>query len=194
MTTEPITAKYVPLLDHEDDYEILNEYPFTIRRKKDQYEISEYLSSGYVQVSLNSKTYHKHKLIAKQFIPNDDPEHKKYIDHINRDRADYHLENLRWCSNSCNQKNRSSTCKVKYTFVDEIYEDSIEITDYGTHQFEDYYFDDTVDKFYFWNGLQFRELHINVGKDGSKSVNMVDVNHKRTKVIISKLKRLYDLA
>ena len=26
------TAKYIPLIDH-DDYEILNEYPFTIRRK-----------------------------------------------------------------------------------------------------------------------------------------------------------------
>lgn len=51
--TENNTVEFVPLLDH-DDYEILNKYPFTIRRKKDHYEISECDNGeGFLTVSLN---------------------------------------------------------------------------------------------------------------------------------------------
>ena len=34
-----------------------------------------------------------HVLIAKTFVPN--PDHKPYVDHINRDRSDNRVENLR---------------------------------------------------------------------------------------------------
>lgn len=184
-------VEFVPLLDFEDYYEILNDYPYTIRRKSDHYQISEYIGRGYVQVSLRCKTYDKHKIIAKQFITNS--ENLPSIDHKYRDRTDYHIENLRWCTNSTNQKNRSSTCGVKYTFVDEIDDDSIEVTDYGDHQFEDYFYDESVDKFYFWNGVQYRELHVCNKKDGTKIVNMIDTNNKRVQLSIAKFKRLYDL-
>ncbi|KAK8881267.1 hypothetical protein M9Y10_004001 [Tritrichomonas musculus] len=41
-------AEFVPLLDFEDDYEILNEYPFTIRRKSNSFQPSESLNhDGY---------------------------------------------------------------------------------------------------------------------------------------------------
>ena len=101
------TAKYIPLIDH-DDYEILNEYPFTIRRKKDSYEISEFKNGkGYIGVKLNGNKHYKHILVAKQFIENDDPDHKTQVDHINHDRTDYHIENLRWITPSNNQRNKS---------------------------------------------------------------------------------------
>ena len=191
MSTETKKVEFVPLLDFEDYYEILNDYPYTIRRKSDHYQISEYIGRGYVQVSLRCKTYDKHRIIAKQFVPNS--ENLPSIDHKYRDRTDYHIENLRWCTNSTNQKNRSSTCGVKYTFVDEIDDDSIEVTDYGDHQFEDYYYSESVDKFYYWNGVQYRELHVCNKKDGTKTVNMVDTNKKRVQLSIKKFKRLYDL-
>ena len=51
-------AEFVPLLNFEDDYEILNVYPFTIRRKRDHYEVSEWdRGKGYPCVSLNRKPY-----------------------------------------------------------------------------------------------------------------------------------------
>ena len=38
--------------------------------------------------------YDIHRLVALYFIPN--PENKKYVDHINRDKHDNRIENLRW--------------------------------------------------------------------------------------------------
>ena len=45
-------------------------------------------------------------LIARQFIPNDDPKHKTEVDHKNRNRANYQLSNLRWITPSHNNYNR----------------------------------------------------------------------------------------
>ena len=98
-------VEFIPLLGFENDYEILNNYPFTIRRKKGHYIVSEWLNSnGYPAVCIKKRTCQKHILIAKQFIPNDDPEHKTEVDHINHNRTDYHIDNLRWVTKSDNQK------------------------------------------------------------------------------------------
>ena len=184
-------AEFVELLNH-NDYEILNTYPYTIRKKSNHHIVSESLyNTGYIQVNLNRKPYLKHRLIAEQFIPNND--NLPCIDHINHDRTDYHIENLRWVSYSTNLKNKSSHKGVEYTFVDDIDGDSIVVDEYGNHQFEEYYYDQTVDKFYFWNGIQYRELHVNENKKGSKCVSMVSTEGKNVLVYYSKFKRLYGL-
>ena len=65
MSSEEVqTFDFVPLLNFENDYEILNAYPFTIRKKANHRVISESLNGGYVQVNLNSKPYKKHRPIA----------------------------------------------------------------------------------------------------------------------------------
>ena len=94
---------FVPLLNHTG-YEILNQYPFTIRKKSDKRIINEYVNNvGYISVCLNRIPYLKHRLIAIQFIPN--PNNLPQVDHINHDRTDYHLSNLRWVSLSQNHYN-----------------------------------------------------------------------------------------
>ena len=80
--------EFVTLLEH-DDYEILNQYPFTIRRIRDHFIPSESIMNGYSSVNLNRIPYKKHILIAKQFIPN--PNNLPQVDHLNHDRSDYHL-------------------------------------------------------------------------------------------------------
>ena len=53
---------------------------------------------GYPTVSLHKngkpKTHLVHRLVAEAFIPN--PENKNYIDHIDANRANANIENLRW--------------------------------------------------------------------------------------------------
>lgn len=48
-----------------------------------------------------------HRLVAIHFIPN--PENKREVDHINNDRLDNSISNLRWVSPSENMRNRSTT-------------------------------------------------------------------------------------
>lgn len=62
---------------------------------------------GYCCVSLwidgVSKEYFIHRLVAQAFVPN--PENKPCIDHINTDRTDNRVENLRWCTHKENTNN-----------------------------------------------------------------------------------------
>jgi hypothetical protein len=64
---------------------------------------------GYFQVGLrkNEKTHFKsiHKLTAAAFLLN--PENKKYVDHIDNDRQNNKLINLRFATPQQNQQNRS---------------------------------------------------------------------------------------
>jgi hypothetical protein len=50
------------------------------------------------------KTYHIHRLVAEAFIPK--VESKIYIDHINRNKHDNNVSNLRWVTASENGLNR----------------------------------------------------------------------------------------
>lgn len=65
-------------------------------------------SHGYMIISFkkedgSTKQIFVHRLMAMAFIPN--PENKPFIDHINRDKSDNRLENLRWVTTSENQYN-----------------------------------------------------------------------------------------
>ena len=50
-----------------------------------------------------------HRLVAEQFIPN--PDDKPCIDHINTDRTDNRVENLRWVTHLENNNNTNSKYK-----------------------------------------------------------------------------------
>jgi hypothetical protein len=61
---------------------------------------------GYVRVSLSkTKQYLVHRLVLEVFTGKTD----KYVDHINGNRHDNRLENLRWCNQSTNAQNQRRT-------------------------------------------------------------------------------------
>ncbi len=61
-------------------------------------------NGGYDRINLNRKKFSVHRLVALTFLEN--PEHKPYVDHINRNPNDNRLENLRWVTGSENNMNR----------------------------------------------------------------------------------------
>ena len=182
------------LIDFEDTYEICDEYPYTIRKKSNGLELKESINHyGYYFVNLKKIPYLKHRLIAKQFLEN--PNNYKCVDHKNRDRSDNHLSNLRFVSISDNNKNKSSVHNIEYEFInyEEAPRDLIIVTDYGKHEFVDYYYSPSNELFYYDNDLQLRILHINNDRNIYKYVKLLDVNHKRVQIYYNKFKKLYHL-
>jgi len=70
---------------------------------------------GYCRVDLCNDGKHKlfmnHRLVGLHFIPN--PNNKEIIDHIDRNRSNNHISNLRWVTYSENNQNRSQRCDNK---------------------------------------------------------------------------------
>jgi len=67
------------------------------------------MHKGYLRVNLskNGKTKHFfiHRLLGIHFI--DNPDNLPEIDHINRNKLNNNIENLRWCTHSDNNKNKN---------------------------------------------------------------------------------------
>lgn len=77
---------------------------------------------GYIKITLTNPdrsqtTYRRARLIALTWIPN--PENKPEIDHINTDRTDDRVENLKWVTSKENKQNpqtKINRSKVDYGF------------------------------------------------------------------------------
>ena len=88
--------------------------------------------NGYFRVALEDKdSTHRtnesvHRLVAKTFIENDDPEHKNVVMHIDNDPLNNHVSNLKWGTQSENvqqafDQNRKM-CNMKFVNITNIYE------------------------------------------------------------------------
>ncbi|KAK8835156.1 hypothetical protein M9Y10_013392 [Tritrichomonas musculus] len=173
-------------LKFDNDYEICTEYPYQIRRQSNGYIISEFENqkSKYIQVKLNGKLYYKHIVIALQWIENDDPDLKIQVDHINKNRLDYHISNLRWVTPSQNALNRTGRGDIKFEYVDELPIDVVPIILYKNWEFEGYFMDQVGDV-WFDNSEQYRKIR--VSKDNK--VRLWDINHKLHNIGIRGLHR-----
>lgn len=81
------------------------------------HEIKQQLSTnGYLQVPITNKnnertTVRIHRTLGLVFIPN--PNNKKLIDHIDRNKTNNSVDNLRWATDSENQINRKIQTRNK---------------------------------------------------------------------------------
>ena len=90
----------------------------THKNKGEYYEKKCFLRKGYKNLQLcfegKQKHYKIHRLIALAFLGLDIDNPKKVIDHVNRNKLDNQVSNLRLVSNQENQFNRNAKGYTKY--------------------------------------------------------------------------------
>ncbi len=68
----------------------------------------EVTANGYARYQLNDgvkqRHFRVHRIIMENLVPN--PENKPAVDHIDRNRLNNYISNLRWATTSENNKNR----------------------------------------------------------------------------------------
>lgn len=192
MNTE---RKWHDVKGFENTYEILDDFPYIIRKKANGKILKETLNAetGYYMVSLNGVLFYKHRIIAIQFIPN--PYNLPCVDHKNNKRHDNHISNLRWLSYEDNARNKLSSKGVIYEFCQygEEPEDLIEVTDYGNHKFKKYYYSPSEDIFYYDNKAKFRQLYYNKKSDDCYYVIAKDTDGNRVNIYYNTFMKLYGL-
>ena len=98
------------------DYEISN--LGNVRNMKTNKILKNQIStSGYYDIKIDGKHFKIHKLIGIYFI--DNPNEYKCVDHIDRNKLNNNINNLRWCTYSDNLKNKTKKLNTssKYTGV-----------------------------------------------------------------------------
>ena len=133
------------------DYEIFNAYDelnhtYPVRKiGNDLILKTSIYNNGYVYICLENNTkYRAHRIIAEHFIENDDPENKTEVDHIDHDKTNNRIENLRWVSRLQNQNNKNKYKDREIEFVQEIPDDVIVVNQYGKYHFNGYFFANDV--------------------------------------------------
>jgi len=113
---------FKPVPGFEDRYEVSNMGRFV--SIKTNRILTQHDNCGYKRVDIGKFHKSTHVLVALAFIPN--PDNKPIVDHINRNRSDNRVENLRWVTSSENARNISH---IKNTFPKKI-SVSIKILDF----------------------------------------------------------------
>jgi hypothetical protein len=119
-----MNQNWIPLTNHEgyeiNEPNVSGEWQIRKKRPDGQYKavnqnLNKKLDYLYVKLERNMPL---HRVIGEQFIPN--PEKYPVIDHLNRNKRDNRVENLRWTTQSINCCNRKTIRNVEQEFIDEL--------------------------------------------------------------------------
>ena len=182
---------FQPLRDFEDSYEIEIDPPHRIRRIGSDRFVTPYLhrASGYMCVRLNDGIYKLHRILAKHFLPN--PDDLPEIDHIDRDKTNNSIENLRWISRSENLRNRGQYTRQRPEYLTTPPNDITEIRTFNDVEYEE-------NKYFFCFEDDIVVMRINdhkwlllaqTSQNGYLRINMKDTNGRNHQICMHKLIR-----
>lgn len=113
-----IGEEWKEVIDYPD-YKISNKGRLLSR--KNGLMLSNLNETGYYTYSLCKNGKHKtmflHRILAIHFINNPNPEKYKLIDHIDRNRTNNSLDNLRWADDKINANNSISVLTAKHKSI-----------------------------------------------------------------------------
>lgn len=92
----------VKVLEHSETVHCIKQNDY-IRVQRERIKSYGDNGNGYKIVSIKGNMRYVHRLVAKAFIPN--PNNYPHIDHINTDKSDNRVENLRWTDAKGNAHN-----------------------------------------------------------------------------------------
>ena len=115
-------------LENYPNYEILVDSEtglptgeIAIRKQSNSKTVKQHRDkNGYVRIYINGKSEYLHRVIATEFVPNEDPIVNEQIDHIDRDKNNNSPYNLRWCNPIVNNSNRGKINRHKKTKLDNL--------------------------------------------------------------------------
>ena len=177
------------LTDFENDYEIEVEPPHRIRKRSNKRIVSQFVNKDYVCVRLNGRKYLYHRILARHFIPN--PNNLPCVDHIDRNKTNNSIENLRWVSISDNNRNRTMRPYGRYEYLNTAPNDLIEITQYNDFEYP-------ANKYFLCGENDSVVMRINEHKwqwlaqtrhYGYLRINMRDINGRNHQIYMHKLIR-----
>jgi hypothetical protein len=189
------TRSFVELKNHPE-FEISKDFPWQFMRKSDGKIVKPYLrnGTGYYRIHLNNPIHYVHRLVAEQFL--DNPDKLVNIDHINRDRADNRLENLRFVSHSTNMRNLSSQRGINYQYVDELPEGFEQFTEYKMRSGRIRHFNNLYVKmtdegleFITDNSKQHYRRLVQHTHNGADFVSYQDTDKKQCSIIFSRISK-----
>lgn len=97
------TKRKIPLVGK--GMEFTGEFKHTLEPEREMtYTLN---NRGYLSVVVRRKTHMLHRLVAQAFIPN--PEGKPFVNHIDGNKLNNHVDNLEWCTTAENNQHARET-------------------------------------------------------------------------------------
>jgi hypothetical protein len=162
-------------------------------RKKDTHESPRiwHRKDGYCPIYLNRWVY-LHEVIADQFVPNPDPKRLTTVDHIDRDRTNNNITNLRHVSPSFNNRNKSHYKHRSYEYSEFPTHDGMTVlSNYNSHTFCTE--EDSEYRYFYRNGefyVDLKGVYRKLFDHDDKYVYCRNQENKYVKVSIRKFQQL----
>ncbi|CAL6070076.1 HNH_endonuclease [Hexamita inflata] len=158
-----------------------------------QTELKMYVSNcGYFIINLKNEAgwapFNVHSLVANAFLGLKPTGFQ--VDHIDRNKQNNCIENLRYVSASNNCKNKTSYQGHSAEYFDQLPTNCVPFVKYNQHIFENYFIDQNTKQIYCLMLDQYLKIILTTDKrNGSQFYNSKNTLGKQVSVFLSKLQR-----
>ena len=176
MSTNSLNWKKLDFVENGDYYSICMDYPYNVRNDNTGRILKPHLAKrGYYQIRLyknsHCKNYYHHVLIWISHFGSYDKT-KFDIDHIDHNRTNNHIENLRLVNRSLNLINISKMNSKHFDFYDDLPDKIVINKECGIYYCKQY------DKFFRFVVNEYRELHERKRSDSNGTLIQWSTDYK----------------